>query len=103
MHKVSIKKLDGKFIDSEPLTIRLFRLHKNEYTEHDGKYVILRDIEVGKERDCLIVEVVKHKPKPTKELHDNIDRASRHNISGNMGRPSRTQEDAYNEQNTKRY
>ncbi len=100
MHSVSIKKTNGKFIDSIALTVKLLRLHKDEHVEHDGKYVILRDIEVGKERDNLIVEVVNKKPEPTKELNDNIDRDIRHNIGGSMNRPSKTQEDAYNENNS---
>ena len=92
MHKISIKKLDGKFIYNEPLITKLLRLHKDEHTEHDGKYVILRDIEVGKERDYLIVEVASKKPEPIKELYDNLDRPERHNVGGSMNRPCREHE-----------
>ena len=67
MHSISIKKTNGKFIDSIALTKRLLRLCKNDYVKHDGKYVILRDIEVGKERDYLIVEVASKKPEAIKK------------------------------------
>jgi len=36
--------------------------------------------------------VVDKEPEPTKELYDNIDRDTRHNVGGSMNRPCREHE-----------
>ena len=98
---ISIKTVEGKFIEDTLLTTKLLTLHKHESIEYQGKTVIIEDIECGKHRDYLIVKIEGNEEiakRGQDELLDNLDRPKRHNINP-ANRPSEMQVYAHDHEN----